>query len=93
MASSMSMLATISLVPACLLKGQRPLEEVLFQSPSAAAVRQPTRRSSIWTNLVSSVVTAQAYPCRPAALLTCIFEGAFGRLDGTASNNLRNCSQ
>jgi hypothetical protein len=45
---------TSNLVPAYLLNSASERREVLFQSPSAAEVRQPTRRSSNRTSLATS---------------------------------------
>src|SRR4051794_31532208 len=55
-ASSVSTLAvlTSSLVPALRLKADSERCEVAFQSPLASSLRQPTRRSSVCTDLVIS---------------------------------------
>src|SRR6266851_5131411 len=56
MAASASKLATLTLnfVPACLLNSVSERCEAASHSPSAAAVRQPTRRSSVCTDFTSS---------------------------------------
>src|SRR5215469_4649237 len=61
-ASSVSALTvlTSSLVPAFLLHSDRERCEAAFQSPSAGAARQPTRCSSVCTDLVKSACDGPA---------------------------------
>src|SRR5262249_20333485 len=81
-ASSVSVLTVLmsSLVPAFLLNSDSERCDVAFQSASAGAVRQPTRRSSAWTDLVRSACDVPA--SRDATLVVLSGPGAAGGVAG-----------
>src|ERR1700681_3950064 len=91
-ASSVSRLASLtsSLVPACRLNCASERCDAVFQSPSAAAVRQPTRRSSICTDFAISAGGGEGFSEARlvsgfvSRLVSCLVSWTFSGVEGPA---------
>ncbi len=100
MASSASRLASLTsnFVPACLLNNASERCDAAFHSPSAAAVRQPTRRNSLCTDFTSSACGgpgfSEARLVPPAAVLAvaALFSGALSAATVSPATRLRSAS-